>query len=457
MRRTMARRLSVRWLYDGAGPSVLTEFDAALVQREGAIPGLATVLDPQALVAALGVVYPSMQILAATAFYVHYKPGRRCIVAYHMKLANLERPVLTYADAYGPGREHKLPKARELARQALGPLAQYVLVLEQPGIAVYLFPADRRLKALRRLAQQEEQHALLRQALGIDAQAADCKIEHLRYKPERRYVARVEVAGKIRGVLKFYGPSDYQAAANGARAFVGAGRLQVIEPVKTIDKLRLLAFDWHSGQPLDELLLTRSNDEATLQSALNLTGAALAELHRQVPDTLPQRDANAEQRRIRAQAETVALLCPELETKASKVAGALIDQLPQLPARASGLHGDFNSQQVLITAAESAALLDFDRASLGHPAIDLGNFAAFMRRDVLDGKLDAGLAANAVRALHEGYQQVGDAPGESEIMLCKALGLFYLGAESFRYRAPDWLARIDRLLDECVDILNAVK
>src|SRR5205823_3667223 len=58
--------------------------DADLVRRDPALPGLGTVLDPARFVAALRAARPELGIEAVQVGYVHYKPGRECIVGYRL-------------------------------------------------------------------------------------------------------------------------------------------------------------------------------------------------------------------------------------------------------------------------------------------------------------------------------------------------------------------------------------
>src|SRR2546429_5756476 len=63
---------------------MLSSPDADLVRRDPALPGLGTVLDPARFVAALGAARPELGIEAVQVGYVHYKPGRECIVGYRL-------------------------------------------------------------------------------------------------------------------------------------------------------------------------------------------------------------------------------------------------------------------------------------------------------------------------------------------------------------------------------------
>src|SRR2546427_8496990 len=63
---------------------MLSSPDADLVRRAPALPGLGTVLAPARFVAALRAARPELEIEAVQVGYVHYKPGRECIVGYRL-------------------------------------------------------------------------------------------------------------------------------------------------------------------------------------------------------------------------------------------------------------------------------------------------------------------------------------------------------------------------------------
>src|SRR2546421_10716077 len=63
---------------------MLSSPDADLVRWDPALPGRGTVLDPARFVAALGAARPELGIEAVQVGYVHYKPGRECIVGYRL-------------------------------------------------------------------------------------------------------------------------------------------------------------------------------------------------------------------------------------------------------------------------------------------------------------------------------------------------------------------------------------
>ena len=64
---------------------MLSPANADLVRRDGRLPGLATLLDPDAFLAALQASVPPADLRAAHLRYLRYKPGQNCLAAYSIE------------------------------------------------------------------------------------------------------------------------------------------------------------------------------------------------------------------------------------------------------------------------------------------------------------------------------------------------------------------------------------
>ena len=78
---------------------MLCPSDAELVAREEELPGLATLLSPQALGSLLTARGWGEDMTALRAYYTRYKPGTSCLVAYR-GVAVDGQPVWLYAVAH---------------------------------------------------------------------------------------------------------------------------------------------------------------------------------------------------------------------------------------------------------------------------------------------------------------------------------------------------------------------
>src|SRR3989442_3500782 len=95
---------------------MLSPPEADLVRRDGVLPGLATALDPDALLAALAPALPTADVRAASVRYVRYKPHTNCLVAYRLDLGGAEsQTVDIHAKVHRLDAPEKLGKARQRA------------------------------------------------------------------------------------------------------------------------------------------------------------------------------------------------------------------------------------------------------------------------------------------------------------------------------------------------------
>jgi aminoglycoside phosphotransferase (APT) family kinase protein len=422
---------------------MLSPDDADLARRDRAIPGLATLFDNEAFIAALHSQLPGINVQGVRQIYVHYKPGRRCLVLYRIQANGTE--LLAYADAYGPDAQVKLPKVREL-HTAVSPLGFGAQILEATDTAFYVFPTDRKLRSLRRLAEPDDRMKLLRRVFPEQSEYCKGTFQHLRYKPERRYVARLDTPAGPKALIKFYNPARYAAAKAGMLAFKSRGALGLAPGAGCSDQDHVLAFEWLSAQHLHTLLIESDVTADEKAAALELTGAALAELHAQTPDGLRHRTRENELMRLQAQANTITQLCPELTPTVEQLVPRITAQLSELQHVIRSLHGDFYDQQVMLGSDGTAIILDIDQAELGDPAADLGLFIAHLEREELRNTLSAQEVGAFSDALIQGYCDVCRSQESAAIHLYTAIGLLYLAAEPFRYREPEWPAQIEAML-----------
>lgn len=424
--------------------------NAALVPRDPTLPGLATLLDPVAFTKALRLALPDVDVGEAQATYVRYKPGTNCVVAYQLTMAGTALKI--YAKTHRPDAHSKLQKARA-HRSAPNLLGMEPLILDDHVIEVHGFPNDRKLKSLKYLASPQTQSILLRKLLADRPDLWGGTLHCLQYKPERRYVARLDVAQQPQAVLKFYTPYGYRVAKLAANRFTSQGCLRIVPLLHHSNRRHILSFEWLAGQRLREFIV--DVDDTTSFNAMVLVGAALAELHAQSPKGLPYRTGDMDTASLQAQANMISHLCPQLATRATNLVKRLAALLADEPAVSRPIHGDFYDTQVLLTG-DVVAILDLDEAVYGNPAADLGLFIAHLQQQVLCGAL----SANRVQALKDailgGYRrQAKQQVTPHSIELYTAIGLMQLASHPFRLQQPDWAARIASILTQAEAVLNS--
>lgn len=426
---------------------MLSPANADLVSRDSALPGLATLLEPEAFLARLRLAFPDAEIAHVRPSYIRYKPATNCLVLYQVDIGG--QTVQVHARAFGEGAPVKLKKA-QLKASAPGTLGAGYAVLEDIGAVVYAFPNDPDLKALRELGDTSSRERLLRRLLKDRPELWSGTLHDLQYKPGRRYVARLDTENGAQAVLKFYASAEFAAANAVTRARLkSAGQLSLPPVCGRSNGKHVLAFKWLPGIPLHDLVQNSGLNPAIL----GRIGAALANLHGQKAKRLAKRTRAAEVARMRQQADAIEILCPNLTAQAGRIAERISSQLAQADARHQPVHGDFNDRQILLSE-DAVAILDLDEAVAGDPAYDLGLFIAHLDRYAVAGELDPGQVERLTESFLHGYDQAREKGVPSRIDLYTAFGLMQLATEPFRTQAPDWPSQIETMLAHAEALLS---
>ncbi|MEE8154903.1 MAG: aminoglycoside phosphotransferase family protein [Phycisphaerales bacterium] len=417
---------------------MLSQADANVVRRDPQLPGLAVLLDPDAFGDVLRNLSPETQIEWVRPQYVRYKAGTSCLVGYVVRASGTEIDV--YARCHRSNQPVKLDKASQ--RQSVpGPLGTGIEVVPELALAVFVFPNDHEVRALRRLLDPRRSLRTLKRLLPGRPALWKGSLRPLRYKPERRCVAQLSLGAEARAVTKIYTASGYDIARCNARAFIDQSPLQVARVIGDSARYCALTWEWIEGHGLYEVL----RDSSTPQETLDRTSAALVHLHHQKPNlrtTYTSTDYDEALHRAAGEIETI---YPELGPRARRLCQSLTKLLLEHPWRSQAIHGDFSADQVIL-AGENAAILDFDRAGYGDPCIDLGTFGAKLIGAAIDGQLPIDRAEAGRHGLVSAYGKSTGAGEASGAELFTAGALLQLAQEPFRNRWDDWPDKTEALL-----------
>lgn len=429
---------------------MLSPADAGLVRRDPALPGLSTLLDVDAFCAALRRHLPGLVEHQATLRYLRYKPGMNCVAAYRLSGAGAKTDL--YAKAHGPDAPVKLDKV-QMKPGVPGFLGVASLMLEECAICIYTFPNDRKLKALKRLGDPEAPRRLLRELFPERRELWRGTLRCLRYKPERRYVARLDSAEGPSAVIKCYTAPKYRLANTGTEAITSQSSLRIARKLGGSEQRNILAFEWLLGHQLSELL--RDTELSPTEKAVTITraGAALGELHKQPGEGLKERGRQNEIAILLAQTRTLNHLCPWLKKLTDSVVGRLASWISHQPMRQQSIHGDFYAEQ-LLWSADAIAVLDLDEAARGDGDADLGLFMAHLERDALKGIMKPTLVETLSAALLQGYRGQRPEAALTSVAPYTAVGLFCLAAEPFRYRETNWPEQVEAILVRAQALLD---
>lgn len=414
---------------------MLDRGDASLVQRDPHMPGLGVLLDTERFGELLHELRPGFEIGPARARYIRYKPGTSCIAAYRVRVDG--KKVEMYARCHAMDGSVKVDAFLE-RRPRPGPLGDGVMIALDRGIAIHVFPNDRHIRAMR-LFECEPSRRRMSRILPAHRDLWRGSLKLLRYKPERRAVARI-VRGGPKATLRMYPHATFAAARERAWAFTSEGSLWIPPVIGDSGRYCTIANEWFEGRSLLDVI----GDPALAPDELGRVGEALAQMHRQRPALQSMYTAGDLCAVIEGSADMVAALVPGLGERVRSLCGRLGEALGEYPWRSHAVHGDFTPDQVLLSD-DKVAILDFDRAGYGDPLLDLGSFAASLLVRQGEGELASDRVEECMRHLVRGLcGQAG--PDERDLRLFTTCALVRLLPEPFRYRAKNWPEEIEALL-----------
>ncbi len=416
----------------------MSRADAELVARDRALPGLAILLDPgrfaSALAASLRAAGSDAAVGGAGLTYLRYKPETSCLAAYRLDVDG--RVAHVHAKAHAVHDAEKYAKACERLGRHDGDLGVPGVAWDDVLVVVRAFPNDLVLRRLPKVATTaaRRQRFLERLAPGLPSLWAS-ELDVLKYKAERRFVARLDVGGRPAALLKLYGPGDFRRARAGLRSVAGVRRVGVTRLLGGSRSAGALLTSWHAGRPLHDL----DGHADALAAAARAAGASLRCLHRRPRDELA--GAGSHTNAVLAAAEAVTFLVPPL---ALRVRRLVADVAAEITARSHdrvALHGDFSSDQVIVAPDGAVTVIDFDEAAVGPAGVDLGTFLAQLERDRTLHRCPRERAEELGGALLAGYGSTPDGLGAFV-----AASLLRLAPHVFRERDDAWPERTEALV-----------
>lgn len=335
---------------------------------------------------------------------VRYKPGRKCLVAWSLTISELltgraeEQIVCTHILPEGESRSH-------FEKAAAGPLHQGsygrpLVHLPELNMVIRLFPNDRKLKSLARIADAEYLKTavvpeLLARSAEPELRLVRLSHEIIHYVAEHTCTVRLEAAleSSAAGELQtrtWYGKTwdaDEGAATwrNMRWLWESAarrdGRLLMAEPLLYQPEERTL---WQAG--LNGRTLADQNFRShEFLRLLARAAEAVAALHQSPLSDLPEVGMHQRLARLRQIHQLLSQARPKINEPVRSVLARLEVCSAQNGARPlATLHGDLHLKNFLVTD-ERSALIDLDNLRRGDPLQDVGSFIASLYfRGLLD-------------------------------------------------------------------------
>ncbi|MGH3318466.1 MAG: hypothetical protein ACRDO0_20150, partial [Nocardioidaceae bacterium] len=191
---------------------MLRAADQNLVVRDPAVPGLAVLLDDEAL--GLWLSEQMQETARVRVHYLRYKHATSCVLAGDVNLADSGRACLVSAYAHPDNVKATKTLQRAPAGSVLGVDPARGLLATTPA-------ADRDLPALALLDDDVRRRRLLRRVLGDRPGLHHATVQTLRHKPHRRWVGIVQPRHGPQAVLRCYRPGRARAATEAIAAWAG--------------------------------------------------------------------------------------------------------------------------------------------------------------------------------------------------------------------------------------------
>ncbi|NOZ39396.1 MAG: phosphotransferase [Planctomycetes bacterium] len=426
---------------------MLNPHDKKIIAIDSKLPGLRAVLDDEVALALFAEHVPDLQPTLARCTYLRYKPHTSCLAAFTVETNETQQTF--HLVAYRSDAADKLAKAGR-SNPKHDARCPTPIVVPELAIVLLQFPCDHELPTLQRVSTPDGRIQLLSRLTPEDDHGlSSAEWTTLRYKPGRRYVARLDLSDQPRAVLKLHSAQGYAQSRRAAKSLGSLAGINTARPLGHSDHLQAILLEWLRGESLAGLIAkNRLPREAMCE-----VGSLLARLHAQHATKLPHQTLDRETQELLRGTNDLSTILPSITSLLNEVSQTCAEQLSRRTQVAVPIHGDCHPQQIVVDNRH-ISMIDLDSAAIGHSANDLGNFLAHLQRDVLQGKLHASRAEELTEELLRGYAKKTPAFDHQAVQTYLAIGLLRLAHEPFRYRLQNWPDKTEKLVQQASQILD---
>jgi Ser/Thr protein kinase RdoA (MazF antagonist) len=375
---------------------------------------------------------------------VSYRVGRRVRVVYRVGVNG--RSLRVAASSFRSGKRSE--RAYERAQADAVEVGSFRPVLHDAGLnaVFWSFPNDRRLEHLPAAASASPDVAR-----HLDKEWTRSRL--MDYYPEASAVFRcLDDGGRVVGYAKVH------AGDEGERTFRGQNALQRAARDSGLRIARPLAYSRQHKTLLVEAMLGRTIGElrgAELPAGLRAYGAALAALHSLPPVDLGL-PVDSAVTRLNQRAEGMIAVRPDIELCVRSLLDELNARWFDPGESLVVVHGDTNENNAVLQD-DGVAFIDFDRASLGPAASDLGNFIGLLRYLRSLGLISPGDERARSAAFLDGYSSVRSLPAPDSMRVHEATALAERAFRAVTRLRKSALLRIPALLQEARSMLHEAR
>ena len=457
--RSLARAMA---LLDPNVPPAQSRAPAALdatPELSARLPGLAAALDPVQAGAALQarLLAPDVRLESCRPGKLLYLGDEGCSLRYEVEV---RLPSGQRTEALVLGRVLADQAAAERYARSLEPLVRSLGARGHPmgpafavfpsGLVAHWFPIDPDLPGLVGATDPTRVAPVLR-AAGLDVDGCTPRLGH--YGRRHRCVLRYELEGPDVGSSTVFGKvwSDGRGerVEDTLRALAAVPDLQVPPFVGYVREMHLALLGALPGRPALATALRAGNGNGTIGRLVDAAAQAAARMHGCGSRSGPHRTIDDELSELRGLVELVGPVAPaladRLEGVLEVIAAAAAATDPQ-PLQFS--HGDFTPSQVL-SDGERCGVLDFDGSALAEPALDLGQYLAYLRLTLAKHGGHPEQAEELARRFVASYRaEAGGEHDEARVQVYECISLMRTAVHAWQKLKP---ARAAMVLDLLTD------
>jgi ABC-type multidrug transport system fused ATPase/permease subunit len=387
------------------------------------LPALTIAFDGSAMTqrlqsALFGAANPRYQIEECTPGKAAYLPNEGCTLRYEVLYKDTKQRqtqqtlvlarIFTTPDAAESYLATKLKPlvATVQGRDELAPFVQSAALLPDLNMVIHLFPVDGELPTLIAATDPVRLLVLLHTALPAvrdrQLRLADCHVELGHYGRQHRCVLRYLVDGHWVSNQQPYRQQIYgKVAADGRgelvdqaltllrrrlREFSGGARFAIPNTLGYYPDLQLILLSAVPGTPrIAGLLKERwqgnnpnTSADLTVENAIATAAEVCAQLHLAEIQLGRLRTLQDEMNDLQEDCQVARQLTPALAVQLQEMINRLKPYLAQQPLPYCFSHGDFTHTQLIFDGV-MAGLVDFDTVCQAEPALDIGQFQAYLR------------------------------------------------------------------------------
>jgi hypothetical protein len=437
----------------------------AALAPDPALPGLELALDPDAmrdlLSRHLQPLPPSAwEIMACRVSRLHYHRGDRCTLRYTLRLvepeSGHERSQWVKGSLRAGDSVERLSRKLQPSDAPRDLPFEPLAFIPEAGMLVEVFPYDRRLPTLPRLATDrllELEPVVRRELQAEDRRIDEWRVDPVQYRPARVAVLRHTV--RASSLEKRFYVKVYRHEEEGRRSHRllqtlwergGERGLAVPKPVAYLSGLRALVTAELGGESLRHAI-----DEREDLKAAGAAARALATAQLEPMPELVLHDHAGEVAVLMRAAQLLEWARPDLGARMDEVVRALAARREQVPPKPT--HRELRSDHLFLDGSR-VGVIDVDSYAVADPLLDPARLLA----DLVGLSLRPGVSGGsrwerAAGTFADEYRRSVPIAAGDRLFVRYAGALLKEALDVFRHQEPCWAETVGALVEEAENAL----